>query len=342
MTRARDCAQNHPPMIDERYRDFATATTASAPLYGCKPTPIHYAIMERAQETHARQLYNKLISNIGPANPDAEITASGVGVNWRCFVRLAQDTCVVHCVDQRGPECLTSFQREGEELATARTSSSDDTAEAICHWLDGGTVPSLYDRFAFVDRTKRALIRVRDSLVQQAPGLQNSSELQQRGSGICSLWFRTESRSVLIYFYGKNDDPDVICHWDECSLFSFRAIDLAVLSFVLKRWLCDGAMPSAMRKELPWLTIGELADYYEKGNPIEGEFIASWDRIEQLYDRGHFSLKSRVLQFVGQLRRAGYDRKLRAGQSMWTFLLSRSRRRSARRSAPCTVSVFIS
>lgn len=126
MTRARDCAQNPPPMRDERYRDFATATTASAPLYGCKPTPIHYAIMERAQETHARQLYNKLISNIGPVNPDAEITASGVGVNWRCFVRLAQDTCVVQRFDQRGPECLTSFQREGEELATARTSSSDE------------------------------------------------------------------------------------------------------------------------------------------------------------------------------------------------------------------------
>jgi hypothetical protein len=300
------------------------------PLYGCRPTPIHYAIMERAQEKHARLLYGKLVSRIGAVIPDAEINVSGGGVQWRCFAKVAHRDSVINCFDQKGPEYLTTFRREGEEVATARTPSPDDTVEAIQHWLNGEALSSLYDCFAFVDQRKRELLSLRESIVKYAADLQNSSELQQRGSGICSLWFRSEARSVLIYFYGKNDHPDVICHWDECALFSFRAADWSVLGAVLKRWLCDNAMPSAMRNEFSWLTIGELADYYEKGNPIEGEFIASWDGIEQFYDGGHFPLKSRVLQFVGQLRSAGYDRKLRAGQSMWTFILSRSRRHGLR------------
>jgi hypothetical protein len=99
---------------------------------------------------------------------------------------------------------------------------------------------------------------------------------------------------------------------------------------LLKRWICDNAMPSAMRREFPWLMIGELADYYERGAPIEGEFIHSWDRIEEFYNTDHFSFRGRVLPLLRQLRDEGYARKLRAGQSMWTFILSRSRRNCLR------------
>jgi len=99
---------------------------------------------------------------------------------------------------------------------------------------------------------------------------------------------------------------------------------------VLKLWLCDQALPSTMRKEFSWLTIGRLADYYENGNPVEGEFINSWDQIEQFYDNDKFASSSRVSQFIAQLREEGYDQKLRAGQSLMTFILSRSRRHGLR------------
>lgn len=84
-------------------------------------------------------------------------------------------------------------------------------------------------------------------------------------------------------------------------------------------------MPSAMCKEFSWLNIGELADYYERGDPIAGECIFSWNWIEQCYDSEYFPPKSFVQQFIRPLRRAGYDREFRAGQSLWALMLSRPR-----------------
>src|SRR6516165_9054971 len=61
-------------------------------------------------------------------------------------------------------------------------------------------------------------------------------------------------------------------------------------------------------------------------DPIESEFIQSWDKVQQFYKSDYDShLKFIVLRFLAALRRAGYDRKLRAGQSMDSLVLSRSR-----------------
>jgi hypothetical protein len=117
-------------------------------------------------------------------------------------------------------------------------------------------------------------------------------------------------------------------------LFRFEAKDNAALASVLSRWLADNAPPSAMRKEFPWLNIGRLADYYEKGNPVEGEFIESWDQMEGVYEGSRFPPRTLVLPFIADLRRAGYDRKLRAGQSIWSLIVSRSRRPRLRPEQP--------
>ena len=62
-------------------------------------------------------------------------------------------------------------------------------------------------------------------------------------------------------------------------------------------------------------------------DPVESEFIQSWDKVEQFYKNDYDShLKFIVLRFIASLRRAGYDRKLHAGQSMYCLVLSRSRR----------------
>ncbi len=50
--------------------------------------------------------------------------------------------------------------------------------------------------------------------------------------------------------------------------------------------------------------------------------------------------KQRVLQFIAQLRGAGYDRKLRAGQSLDMFVVSRSRRHGLRPDQPRVVFCF--
>ena len=237
---------------------------------------------------------------------------------------------MVHCFHLKAPEYLTIFEERATEIATARTASASETVDAVHTWLLGAELPELYRRFAFVDRTKRALNQIREGVLQVAPDLEQGSELAYWGSGIYKLWFRTETRSAAVYFYGKDEQATVDCHWDGCELFSFGNATTAAIASILKRWLSDNALPSAMRHEFPTLPIGELADYYERGLPIEGEFVDSWSRMEKFFDEERFRPRSRVIRLIRELREAGYDRNLRAGQSLFQLGVSRSRRHGLR------------
>lgn len=244
------------------------------------------------------------------------------------------------------------FEHESERTAAGRTPSAREAVEAAWCWLDNASLDTLYGRFEFVDWQKRELARIRDSVMEKFPDLRAvaGDEKTDSSNALSSLWFRTETRSAHLHFSGRNHLLQVICHWDQCTLFSFTADDWSALAAlrrwlrgddwttlgaVLKRWLCDNAAPSTMRKEFRWLEIGKLADFYENSNPVEGEFIVSWDQIEQFYARNPHDKSARVPRLIAELRRAGFDRKLRAGQSMWTFLLSRSRRHGLRPEQPC-------
>jgi hypothetical protein len=157
---------------------------------------------------------------------------------------------------------------------------------AIADWLDGRELSELYARYSFIDHEKRMLTRIREDVLAAAPALKHSArcELEHQVADIYYLRFTTGARSCQISFYGKNELPDAKFSWDECQLFEFQPDDSDPLAAVLRRWLCDDATPSAMRAEFPWLDIGELADYYEIGKPVEGEFVQSWDEIERLPD----------------------------------------------------------
>jgi hypothetical protein len=78
--------------------------------------------------------------------------------------------------------------------------------------------------------------------------------------------------------------------------------------------------------ECPWIDVGKLARYYEHGRGIEGEFVVSWDQIEQFYQSFDYPLTPAVLHFITHVREHGYDTVLRVGQSMVTLIVSRSRR----------------
>lgn len=229
------------------------------------------------------------------------------------------------------------FVDDGKETADGRTFSAGEAVEAAWCWLNNVSLDDLYGLFGFVDWQKRELTRIQERIVKDFPDLAHATslELRLRNSDLYSLWFRNETRSAFLHFDDRDKVPLAIFHWDQCELFRFKAADTPALAAVLKRWLCDSAPPSSMRQEFHWLQIGKLADYYENGNPIEGEFLQSWDKIEQFYNGNTFGLQELVPPFLAELRRAGYDRKLRAGQSMWTLVLSRSRRHGLRADQPC-------
>jgi hypothetical protein len=292
--------------------------------------------MGHTEEKHAKELHRRLLDRFADAPTQTEVPVPDGG-GWKCFAKNGQRSCSALCFEHRGPVYLIKFQQEEETIAAGRTSSLDEAVEAIWHWLDGNSLLALYDRYGFVERMKRTLIRIRDSVVQSFPDLEVTarSELEHHTSDVYTLWFRGETRSNHIYFKRNRDSqPTATFRWDQRNLFSFIVDDYSKLGAVLKRWLCDGAMPSVLRKEFAWLKIGELADYYEKGNPEEGEFMESWEWIERttlfpLNENDH------VLQFIAQLRRARFDQKLRAIPVDWALIVSRSRHHYVREDQPC-------
>jgi hypothetical protein len=62
---------------------------------------------------------------------------------------------------------------------------------------------------------------------------------------------------------------------------------------------------------------------------IEAAFVESWDKLQMLfewYTNAHtVEFTKPTLTFVAELRQRGYDHKFRAGSSLFTFILSRSR-----------------
>jgi hypothetical protein len=111
---------------------------------------------------------------------------------------------------------------------------------------------------------------------------------------------------------------------------------------LIKRWVYDEALPSRLAQEYDGLDVGPLASYYEAGNGIEGEFILSWDGIVAFYERlPRFPHTAAVLAMIAQMRKNGFDRTLRAGQSMFTFIVSRSRRYGLQRHHPHVLFHFL-
>jgi hypothetical protein len=175
-----------------------------------------------------------------------------------------------------------------------------------------------------VNDQHQKFIQIRADLLRQFPDLSSCTvELVWQYTSTDWHWlnFETAHRSVRLEFRG-GDFPEAIFYWAKTEIFRNRAENGVAAGLLLNRWLIENAMPSALRIEFPTLHIGSLADYYEAGNPAEGEFIQSWDRTEKM--NGLFRPNSRLPALIAELRHAGYDRKLRAGRDHGTLILSRS------------------
>jgi len=80
---------------------------------------------------------------------------------------------------------------------------------------------------------------------------------------------------------------------------------------------------------------GTLAEKFAMDDVIEQDFLESWNRMEWFFGSGEIWPKNPdVVEFIATLRRAGYDRKLRAGQSLDIFVVSRSRKHGMRLEQP--------
>ena len=67
---------------------------------------------------------------------------------------------------------------------------------------------------------------------------------------------------------------------------------------------------------------------------VELDFLRSWERMEIFFSGEDMPWLNRMLPLVRAFRAQGYDRKLRAGQSMITLIVSRSREHGLRIDQP--------
>jgi hypothetical protein len=289
--------------------------------------------MKFREQIHAENLRVALLGALDGI--DAAISVSGQGSNWSCSVELGSRACVVHCFDSKGARYLTGFQTDQQEAAWGRTSSQADTIAATLLWIEGASIDIIRAQFPFIDQQQRAFHALWERVLQNCPRLLGAtSQNRQLTNDLYELWVADRDRSCRIYFYGDDAFPRCEFHWDGCELFAFVADDIPLLADVLARWIIDHATPSALASDFPWIQMRKAARYYEEGRGVEGEFIESWDSMERMYEEMQSKLGPAIRAFLADLRQRGYDSKLRAGQSMWTFIVSRSRRHGLRRGKP--------
>ncbi len=67
---------------------------------------------------------------------------------------------------------------------------------------------------------------------------------------------------------------------------------------------------------------------HSRDQELETDFIGSWANMELFFERfllfPSWLWLAPIIPFIQSLRKAGYNQKLRAGQSMTTFVLSQS------------------
>ena len=148
-------------------------------------------------------------------------------------------------------------------------------------------------------------------------------------SSTYDLLFKNEERSCIISLQGYEKSHKCVFEWDNCLIFEIFSTDVKRLGEIILNWVFKKSMPSTMKTLFPEIEFGILAEYYEKGEGIKGEFIESWNLIEEFYNTFSEDWSSNgedALRLIKEMRKMGLDEKLRAGQSLWFFILTRLKR----------------
>ena len=279
------------------------------------------------EEIQARKIYETLTIEILESIDESEISIEGTGAHWHCLVTLNERECRIDCMGSSG--YAVSFNSHNATEANGRTKSENQVVSATTAWLRNGNLQEMYRLFEFVDYQKRSLSKVMEIFKKQYPECvqEININLNQNFAGNFHLELVTKDRFCKVYLWGEDITPTYEFYWDDCKLFSFIQKDIESL-LLMKLWLYEYQMPTQLEQSFPWLDTGKLAKYYEEGRGVEGEFILSWDYVEEFYNRrlSFIPNPDDILRMISQLREKGYDKTLRAGHSMPTLILSRARR----------------
>ncbi|MBO9563625.1 MAG: hypothetical protein J7621_12665 [Niastella sp.] len=94
-------------------------------------------------------------------------------------------------------------------------------------------------------------------------------------------------------------------------------------------------LPWKRQPEFPEVHFDPPAAYYERGEEITGEFFIGWDHVEDFYKNVLPEKVDEILSLIKEIRARGFDKTLRAGTSLYSLILSRSRRYGLRPEQKC-------
>lgn len=289
--------------------------------------------MKFNQEYIAENLHENLKRYFNSKGESIQISIEGAGVHWHCNLESQNRKAKIHCFEHRHyedikPEYLISFDESEQNKAWGRTHDIEETIYSSEEWINKKEVQELYEKYEFVDWYKRKIQDIERHLINRQSDLKETEKrlISTWGLGLYDYEIIHKYRSCKLSGYGKTEPISFEFKWDDCKLFEIQQNDLSLLADVLKKWLIDEIEPTKLENEYEWIEIGQLAKYYENSEGIKGELIESWNSIERFYKRLNENFTPKVLNLIEQLRHKGFDERLRAGQSLYTFMLSRSRR----------------
>mgnify|MGYP001119764513 CR=1 FL=1 len=296
------------------------------------------------EEKIARQFYAELQKKFETFDENIQITIQGAGVHWSCKVKYDQRTCEIHCsrdhlFDEQKPSYAIHFLEDTNDAAFGRIDDPMKALQSVQLWIDQISLEAMYDHFEFVDLDKRNIIKIHQQILDFVPELETQANLRliQKYSNFFELHMHKGGRSCELTGFGINSPIAFTFKAEETRLFESDG-SLEELTRMAKNWLIDEWSPTELETTFPGLSTGKLASYYESGKLVEGEFMVSWDGIEKFFDEcdsASFPVKQDVLGLIRAMRAKGYDHHLRAGQSLYSLVLSRARRHGLNGNQSC-------
>lgn len=289
------------------------------------------------EELIANELYERLQKESFVSELNAKSAVSGTGVHWQCTVSRNDVLSEINCFDERayGPQYLTFFKSKDETQAVLRTNSIEETISSVSTWLHYADVKILYNKHPSVDEAKRSLVNLHQTIIRLDPTLAQETKHQLSGyDDFYDLNFLYKDRTCMIAAADHFQNHLVSFEEDQVQICSFREKDPNTIAQALRFWLIECFSPTTFGRKFDSLTFSEVAIYYEIGRPIIGEFIQSWNSAERFFLNNRNLESAQAYVLLTKIRTAGYDKTIRAGQSLMTLILSRSRRHGLQKGQP--------
>ena len=258
----------------------------------------------------------------------------GAGVHWNCICESGNAKVSIYSSDKsnikdnkgNSEEFIVSFFLGNSEISCGRSYNRKKVIESVENWVLNKSKFELHNNFPFVDKGLRMIKELEENWLIKHPNLENTNRvIDNHGSGIIRFEINNDKRACWFTTTGENKELSIGFSIDKCMLFESQAENNEIAE-VLNRFLIEKENLSSLSKEFNWIISNDLVKAYENGNGIEGEFIESWNSIVRFYKEINEDYINDVLTFISDLRSKGFEKTLRAGQSLYTFILSKSRR----------------